>query len=202
MNEDSINYIMNSITTFIDEKNKIRDKAYPIIRHGIQTAAKIINYLHYNKLSESTELIKHLRTIFNQLNELLKDYPDLLYGSFLLNFLQEYVEAELYFSFITSTKIPSPEALGVSPVPYLLGFCDFVSELRRKILILINRGALSEAKKILDIMSKLADSVFIIEVPDSIVPGFKRKKDVIRLVLDRTMSDLIAAELSFKIKGK
>ncbi len=200
LDEREIEQIMESVISFIEEKNQVRDKAYPLIRRGIQIAAKIINNLHYNQTSEIANLIKNLREIYNQLANMLKNYPDLLYGSFLLNFLQEYVEAELYLSFINSEIIPSPNDLGVSPISYLLGFCDFVSELRRKILILINEDKLNEAKQLLEVMSKLTDFVSVIEIPDSVVPGFKRKKDVLRLVLDRTMSDLIAAELSSKIK--
>jgi len=198
---DKLEKIFQNVSKFVDEKSEVRDNVYPLIRKGIRLAALVIHALHNDNKIMAEENLTKLRDLIKNIYTLLSEHYDLLYSNFLLNLLQEYVEAELFYSVVVNNTILSPDELNVSFSAYLLGLSDLIGELRRRILILLNKKRIDEAKNLLKIMISIYDNLSSLEIPDSIVPGYKHKKDIARLIIDRTLSDMVITELTIKISS-
>ncbi|MGQ4914994.1 MAG: hypothetical protein ACP6IU_09635 [Candidatus Asgardarchaeia archaeon] len=179
----------------LDEKYAIREQIYMKIREGIRSAANTIHALHNNDIPKAKEYLKHLESLKNELESIKETYPEIYYSNFLLSFMQEFVEAKLFFAIEMNEPLPDSSTLGVSHVAYLLGTCDLIGELRRKVIDLIRVKNLDRALELDNLMLTLYNLISLIELPDSILPGYKRKKDVARSVVERTHSEVTNAIL-------
>ncbi len=88
---------------------------YSLIRDDIETARRYI---------------REMQDLVNKLRELIAKYP-MYYNNAVIS-LQEYVEAMTMWFFMTESRIPSSDELGVDAEPYINGIADFTGELSRK----------------------------------------------------------------------
>ena len=117
---------------------------------------------------------------------------------------QEYAEAKLLFSFVSSGRIAPLREVNVDSSSYLLGLLDLVGELRRLTLNLLRGGETSKAEAALRAMEEIYENLYSLD-HTSLIPNFRRKMDGARRILEATRSDLIAelrrASLEEAIKG-
>lgn len=197
-----LNDYFKRIIEVLDEKYILKEKIYSQVRSGIRLAANIIHSVHNNDIESARKLLEKLETIKKQIEQSCTTSPELYYSNFLLTLMQEYVEAKTFYNIMTEKNIPDYESLQVTPVAYLLGICDLIGELRRKITDLIKNEKLDQAIRLESLMIYLYDLLKLIEQPDSVVPGYKRKKDVVRSIIERTHSDVANAILIEKFLSK
>jgi translin len=135
-----------------------------------------------------------------QLNRLLSNYPDLRYGGFTTNALQEYAEAAVFHAIVEGLPIPSPDELEIENTPYALGLGDVVGELRRLVLNKIIENDLKAARHYYKDMEQLTDILFKFHFPDGMIP-IRRKQDIARSILEKTQGELAVALTTNAIKN-
>jgi translin len=84
----------------------------------------------------------------------------------------------------------------------LLGVADLIGELRRYILEKLVEGEIDEARKYYETMKELYATFMQVECGKNLVSDFRRKKDVARILVERTLSDLFVAVQGKKLEER
>ncbi len=179
---------------------KVRDDTLTHSRDLIRLSSNLINSyqnLYFTGIddTETDKIIWALKETKDKMLSLLKDYPRIRYNRGVDDALQEYCEAMIFISLIKEADIPSMEKLDVDAVPYLMGLCDVVGELRRHILNLLRIGEMERSERFLIKMENLYHFIQSFHYPKSIV-AVKRKKDVARSLLDKTLGEVVVAKVN------
>ncbi len=188
--------IVSRIDAVLSKRENIRDlmirKSREIIRYSNWT----INAILRNALEDAKRYI-------SQIDEGVKEFlnyarqDDRLYHSGLVDStLAEYVEAKVLYSMVAEARLPTPEELGVSEVPYLQGLGDVIGELRRLALDYLRVDEYATAERILTLMEVIYNELRVLEYPESLIPGVRHKIDVARRLIDDTKALLI------EVKGR
>ncbi|MEM1541936.1 MAG: hypothetical protein QW101_02775 [Ignisphaera sp.] len=122
--------------------------------------------------------------LFNEVYEQIKSYPELVYSNVFYSIVAEYVEAVQLYNMVTRARFLSIEELNVHPIPFLLGLADTIGELKRCSLESIRKNRFDEAFRLLELAEELYNRLSIFSYPDALLPGFRRKLDVYRRVID------------------
>ncbi|MGC9210260.1 MAG: haloacid dehalogenase [Acidilobus sp.] len=195
--EKTINDIENVVREADERLRKIdlaREEAVKISRDVIRLSGYSITFLHKGELEKSKEALDQCEAQVKRLMEVVSPYPELMYSGLIYNALSEYVEAKVFFSIATESRVPSFTDLGVHPVPYLQGLADVVGELRRRALDRIARGDLEEAKRSLSLMEAIYNALRGLDYPDAVLPNVRHKVDVARALIDSTKAMIVDIE--------
>lgn len=106
--------------------------------------------------------------------------------------LQEWAEANLLWAVIERRRLPSPNDLGISAAPYLLGLSDLVGEIRRLAVTALGKGEVQEAKRCLALMDALYSTLMRFDAPRSII-AMKPKQDIARSLVEKTRGEVESA---------
>ncbi len=167
------------------EIQKQYDAANILVRDLIRGAGRLITALHRDddETDQAMESLKALMSnllIIKALNENVK-----------LQALQEYAEAYIFYSIKKNDSFPGILEVGVGESAYLLGLMDVVGELKREVLEYLGRSELEKAERYSDLMKSIYDASRSIRYQESILPGFRRKQDVARILLESCMSEIL-----------
>lgn len=184
--------IVEEVVEVLNLLESRREKVYALSREIRRSSTRAIVLIHREEIEEAERLLGEVREKLDMLTEQDYNFP------FLTEALQEYAEAELLLSFITQREPAGFRELKVTPEAFLLGLGDVVGELRRHVLELLSRGEISKAKKYLRLMEELTSELMAIHYPSAIV-NIKRKQDVARATLERTISDVVRAEMESEL---
>ena len=180
--------ISDTITAELDELVEVRERVLQKTRKIIQLSSKIINDLHNSKGEPHCE--DELRKMVGELADITAGHPRLTHAPYVDSALGEYCEAMLFIALAKDDGIPSPVELGVDPVPYLLGMGDVVGELRRYILGHLKDKDVERARHYYGKMEVVYDFLSCFHYPKAVV-DIRRKRDVARSLLDRTLGELV-----------
>ncbi len=72
-----------------------------------------------------------LKKKFRNLQDLAKQYPEIIYGGMFSAALQEHSEARIFLTLIKESRFITPAEVGVPSVDYVLGLADVIGEYRR-----------------------------------------------------------------------
>ncbi len=111
----------------------------------------------------------------------------------ILSAYQEYGEAMVVQALIRDGKLLTPEELSIPYKPYLAALADAAGELRRHTLDLIRADEVDRAEQALKFMEEIFELLMEFDYPDAILPGMKRRQDMVRRVLEKTRGDLTIA---------
>ncbi|MDH5402747.1 MAG: hypothetical protein OEY49_09670 [Candidatus Heimdallarchaeota archaeon] len=115
--------------------------------------------------------------------------------------LEEYTEFIILNDIIKGNSITSADFLGIPKWIWLLGLCDVPGELRRIILSLIIEGKIDDAKRFYQWIEEIYENLSGLEFSKSLIPNLRRKIDVLRMVMDKTQSDIAHAIINERLKG-
>lgn len=180
--------LSGSITRELDELVGERERILQKTRKITQFSSKIINDIHNSKSDPGH--VEELREMVRELNEITAGHPRITYAPYVDSALGEYCEAMLFIALAKDDGIPSPVELGVDPVPYLLGMGDVVGELRRYILGHLKDKDVERARHYYGKMEVVYDFLSCFHYPKAVV-DIRRKRDVARSLLDRTLGELV-----------
>lgn len=173
---------LRNVKEYLDGLENAREV---LIKRGRDILGLCRTIITKSVLNEDTEnYVNELKRIFAMLYNDIKHYPELLYSNIFYSIATEYVEALQLRSIIKNQKILSLEDMGVHPIPYLLGLADVVGELKRISLELMRKNKFDESYRLLEIAEELYKNLSSIDYPNALLPGFRRKLDIIRKVLD------------------
>lgn len=130
------------------------------------------------------EFVNKVSEIFSEIYNSVKNYPELLYSNMFYSIAAEYVETIQLYNIVTNSRIVSISELNVHPIPYVLGLIETIGELKRCSLESIRRNKFDEAFKLLELAEEIYNNLSILSYSDSLLPGFRRKLDIYRKVVD------------------
>ncbi|HUX99045.1 MAG TPA: hypothetical protein VMV49_05790 [Candidatus Deferrimicrobium sp.] len=189
---DVFEEIFEKIKQRLDVDDEIRESTLKSTRNSIRLCQEAVRSIHrkefkiaHEKLEEASNLIQELE------NNIKNKSPELYYKGSVLTMHQEFVEAALFLKLIEDkTEIPKPETLNVSYYAYLLGLGDLIGELRRYSLDAIRDENFDEAERSLNTMEEIFNLLHMLDYPEGLIPGIRRKVDVARSLIEKTRSDL------------
>lgn len=193
--------IIEEIRKVLDEKDMLREEALKITREIVRLSGDSIKALHRGDVELAHGRIEEAGKRIEELNEKLTAHPDLYFTGYVQNAHQEFVEAVLFYSYITGSEFPSPEELGVPEAHYLLGIGDFIGELRRHFLLLLMDGRIGEAQRVYEAMNLVYEELMTLEYPKGLV-NIRQKQDQARYIIERTLEDLTRAKLTKSLEEK
>ncbi|RLG76006.1 MAG: haloacid dehalogenase [Thermoprotei archaeon] len=200
---EAIERSIEHIDMIVSDKDKVREEAIRITRDIIRIASNVVTHTLNEDFDLAEKNLIELRKLVKNLNTILAQHPDLAYSGLVYNAVAEYVEAELLFSFIRHKKLVSFDELssiGVHYIPYIHGLCDLVGELKRYGLELIRKSRFEEANHIAVAIEHIYHSLRkLIEYPDALVPGLRRKMDIMRRVIEDYITFLLDMEYRDKL---
>jgi|Deesub1362A_J573_1020465.scaffolds.fasta_scaffold00052_63 translin len=139
---------MQKIIERMEKRDSAREETMKLTREVTRLSARAIRQIHrslenLSEVEESKNSIKKARKLLEEVNETLKDLPEIYYAGFVENAQQEFVEASITFNIVRAFEdgndvdIPSPEELNVTDPSYLKGLADAIGECRRYIISLL-----------------------------------------------------------------
>jgi len=176
-----------------DAQGELRERVLDASREVIRASARAIAATHRGDRSSTDELLTNARDALVTLTKAVKDEPRLADSGIILAAYQEYGEAMVVQALIRNEKLLTPEELGIPYKPYLAALVDAAGELRRHALDLIRADEVERAEQALKLMEEIFELLMEFDYPDAILPGMKRRQDMVRRVLERTRGDLTIA---------
>ncbi|HEX7391557.1 MAG TPA: translin family protein [Thermoplasmata archaeon] len=195
----SLDKIVSAIENELDEKDQIREAAIKSSRNIIRLCGNITRSLHRNERSGSD--LSELARRVSALRRLVKGHPEIEYAGYVQSALQEYAEARILTYLLDEGDVPSPRAVGVGGVPYMLGLADCVGELRRFALNQLKSGDVDKANISLEQMEDIYSAMMRFDYPDAII-AMRHKQDVSRSLLEKTRGEVAIAATAKNLTDK
>jgi len=184
---------LNGIIKYLDELDSCREKLIKMSRDIIRYSKKLIHNIQQEEYDASRRLLEKMMILKKDFMRIASKNSRLYHSNLVYDALTEYVESYTVYSIVLEERIPSFRDLEVEPIPYLLGLLEAMGELRRLALEYVRRGNLNRADKLLDFMEHVYMELSILNYPDSILPGFRRKCDLVRRMIDDTKNIIVFA---------
>lgn len=196
---------IDDVKARLDEYVEVRDKAITRSRTIVSLSRSLIQNLHQiqKEGSKSTwrpsiETAKErLLDEFRKVQDLMGQDPRLKHAGFWRNAMQELTEAVVLTSIIVplytggDITFPSPKEIGVTDKAFILGLCDVSGELKRATLQELKDEQFELVTKLLTIMEGIYHKLMLFDYPHSVLPGFKKKLDILRRVSLSTSETLV-----------
>ena len=194
--------IASEIEKKLIESDKAREDLMSLSRTILKCSGQSIENFHRKQFEKAKSKIKEAEEALKIVNELQNDQQGNYRIGIISAAMQEYTEAKLLNELFIVGKIPSYEKINVTEAAYLLGVADLIGELRRYILEKLVEGEIEEAKKYYETMKELYATFMQVECGKNLVSDFRRKKDVARILVERTLSDLFVAVQGKKLEER
>lgn len=193
--EISFNSIFDELRVSIEKDDEIRESIIKLSRFSIRKCSESIRATHRRELEKANSLLDESKSCINEIVSILPENG--LFENNVSIAFQEYIEALELLHFVTnkesSSIIPLSEIRKEIPIPYvayLHGLCDLVGELRRYVLDSIRLNDLASGERALEVMDELFGQLVTLDYPNALVPGIRRKTDLIRNILEKTRGDV------------
>jgi len=191
--------IIEDVKKWLDQRDELREFAIKQSRDIIRLSSEVIQDIHRGKLVETK--INELRDEVQQLLARVGKYPEVMQAGFVRDALQEYCEAIIFKEIVERGEVPDPEELSAPLDSYILGLCDVIGELRRKVLDSLRKDRIQDALTFFNYMEEMYAHIMKLHYPQGLIP-LRSKQDSIRAILERTRSDITMAMLISKISEK
>lgn len=201
MNFSVIEDVKDRLDAYLD----LREQGIKQSRKVVELSRGLIVEIH-NRASTIDTSRKELLEEFHKVQKKMKQDPRLKHAGFWRNAMQEFTEAITFHSLLTSflsegqAKLPSPEELGVTDKAFVLGLADVPGEIKREVLHYIKEENFKNAGELLGFIDKIYQKLMKFDYPHSVLPGFKKKRDVIRGISLSTHETLIKTEKEAKLR--
>lgn len=173
----------------LDKRDNIREEIFRLSREIVRCTGRAVTYINAMDFSRAAVEIGSCGNLVEKLMRVSQGERDLVRYGLPLQAFVEYCEA-IYLLTIISGSVDGALARYCSeeapPEAKLLAVGDLVGEIRRHVINLIAGWRLDEAVGFVNVMRDIYSWVKHLDYPDSLVPGFRHKVDVIR----RSIEDL------------
>ena len=182
--------ILREVKKELVQKNKMRENAQESMRKVTSLSKQAILLIHQKRLEEAKKLIESSKEAISRLQELAKDYPQIIYSGMFSAALQEYSEANIFLGLIEESRFVTSKEINVPSVDYVLGLADVVGEYRRLALDALREGDAEKGEKCLKTMDEIYIELMALDEAYMLVPGLRRKCDVARRIIESTRGDV------------
>lgn len=125
--------LTKELARYIKDEDAQREQIITRSRLILKSSKSAIYSIHRKEYSQAKVLLDEAKKVIVELRKIIKIHPHLQYN--LDNALEEYAEAYCFYSFETTTKIPSFKEIEVDPINYLAALSDLTGELGRRAVI-------------------------------------------------------------------
>lgn len=196
--EIHINQIFEEIRNLIEIDDASREKVLKLSRSAVRKSSESIRAIHRRELTLASSTIESIKTDLKEIVSLIPGNG--LFENNIEIAFQEFIEAQQLYHFVSTRNDKSANPLinlkeiqKEIPIPYIAylhGLCDLVGELRRYTLDSIRLNDLNSAEQALQLMDEIFGQLVTLDYPNALVPGIRRKTDLIRNLLEKTRGDL------------
>ena len=92
----SLESVLQEVKKEIVERNKIREETHENMRKATSLSKQAILLIHQKKYADAEKFIKEAETKISSLQELSKQFPEIVFGGMFSAALQEYSEARIF----------------------------------------------------------------------------------------------------------
>jgi len=177
----------------------LRDKIVKLSREVLSLSRSVIVSVHSKSYEECEEIIAKLKALVNEFIRESKQREKLYYSGLVRDTLAEYVEAIQFYSLVKHGSYIGREEMNTPASSYVLGLLDVVGELRRFLLDSLKDGNLKEAERMLNYMEEIYSTICLLNIPDAILPGYRRKCDIARQLIERSKSELVYVKAAMNV---
>ncbi len=182
---DSIFNEIEGINNNLKNLEQKIENADKLSRDLVRLCGAVITLMHRNDPNAESELGK-AKNMAEKLYAMDYANENMINGA-----LQEYAEACIFYSIIKNKTIPKPDEVMVGDKAYLSGLMDAVGELKREVFESLAKNEVEQARLYTGIMQDIYDSCRGIRFQEHILPGFRRKQDVARILVESCTSELL-----------
>ncbi len=186
----SLETVLQQIKTELIEKNTIKDQTHESMRKVTSLSKQAILLIHRKRIAEAQSMIANAKERILNLQELSKQYPEIIYGGMLSAAFQEYAEANIFLTLVEEARFATPAELGVPSVDYVLGLADVIGEYRRLALDSLREGRVEKGEECLEIMDQVFIQLLALDEAYMLVPGLRHKQDAARRIVEATRGDI------------
>lgn len=115
---------------------------------ALSKAKQAIFALHRDDEKGAAQLLAEVEHTFAELEKVFKKVDGLRWEGAYRAALEEYVEAKLFFDFLTRGAVAEIKAVKLDADAYLAGLSDFTGELTRKCVQRVTQGRMQEVETI------------------------------------------------------
>ena len=188
-----LNPICDKIRENFEAKDAARERALVVSREVIRNSANAIRAIHREEFDEAVALMKQSDGLIREVDEALKNHPDVYYAGFVHDSQKEHAEAHITYALVREEALPDPDDIRVGYAAYLNGMGEAVGELRRHALDGIRQNDITWGESLLSAMDEIYYAMVSFDYPTAISGGLKRTADVTRSLIERTRGDLTNA---------
>ena len=185
--------MLKRMMDYFDSQAELREKALEASRAAIRASARSIAAAHRGNKREADDFLAEAKEGLASLAKVVEADSEMAGSGYVQSAQQEYGEARLVKSLIIDGKLLEPEELGISYRAYLAALADVAGELRRHILDKIRANEVDQAEAVLKLMERIFEILMEFDYADAVLPGMKRRQDLVRQLLEKTRGDLTIA---------
>jgi translin len=160
--------ILNQTIKAYNQEEKIKDKTYPISREVLNNSKRSISKVHYNEMDKAKEYLVKAKKNIQKLKKYFQEYSKNKYEGYIKEGLEEYVEAELFYSYFKDKKASlSQEVLTLlkdEPEILIGGFSDFTGEISRKAVIIASKENVTKLQAMSKTINEVIDKLLKISL--------------------------------------
>jgi translin len=182
--------VLQKIKNDLMQKNDVREQAHESMRKATSLSKQAILLIHQKKYADAEELIESAKEKISNLQDLAKQYPEIIYGGMFSAALQEHSEARIFLTLIKESRFITPAEVGVPSVDYVLGLADVIGEYRRLALDDLREGEVRKGEECLEIMDQIFIQLLALDEAYMLVPGLRHKSDTARRIIESTRGDV------------
>ena len=195
------------VSDFLKRRLNIVLKDYKVLDDNRELIIRIARDLLNSSVNANRKLSagdldtarKHLEDAFTQYHEAniiidkLSAYDKQYLYKIMDESLKELVEAILFYNRLSSKSLGEDILSNLPSKIFVEGLFDYIGELHRKFLQYLLERDLLEAEKILEELKELYDILSFFVLKSFYIPDFRRKLDLLRNILLKSMEDLATA---------
>lgn len=183
-----ISGIIESAAKELTEKElsylKVRDKSEEVVR----ICGRAMQLMHAGKIADARKMLNDVRLAIDGFKGLDDSCVQVAQ--------QEYAEAVILMHMLEGAPVPDYKSLGIPADSYLLGLLDAIGELRREVVEHMRKDDYTGATRIFEGMHEAYELLLPLRFSNSTLPGFRRKLDVARSLVEQCRRDLLMFKIS------
>lgn len=199
---EELETILEEMRPYLSAEDEAREKALRLCRQVIRFSASAIRSVHRQEMDNARKTLVEVRSLVEEVNSTLSNYPSLLNSGFVHDAQKEFAEGSITLAIIAGEDLPRLEALQVRYAAYLNGMGEAMGELRRYILDSIRRGDFSRCEEMLETMDAIYSILMTMDFPQLLAHGLRRTTDALRGIVERTRGDLTVALKQKELEAK
>ncbi|PCN50696.1 hypothetical protein B6U99_03075 [Candidatus Geothermarchaeota archaeon ex4572_27] len=195
----SIERFLSALVKRYDEVDARREEAIRVNRDLLRHSTNAIFELTRGSCGRGLRELRRARRCLRRALEIVSSVPEEERQHIIRvlgDGLREFVEGALLYQYVCGRKLRGfdlEELSLLNPSSVIEGIFDFIGELRRIFLEKLIGGDVREASKYLEDMREMYNMLARLNIKDYYLPSLKRRLDILRSQIDKSMEDLHVA---------